>query len=138
MNTFNYTNWLYATPIFFMYTGNIEYNNISFTNTIKTIANVTKIQIFMYCYTHWKWFHKIVIKKFVKTNKDPFIAFTFDQLMRGTCIDYENKQQRDESVDQYIKDNNLSKEDAKKIKDSINNLVEEVLKKKSQETNTEK
>ena len=40
----------------------------------------------------------MVVKKFIRTNNDPFVGFMFDQLMRGTCIDYENKQQREESI----------------------------------------
>ena len=86
----------------------------------------------MYCYTHWKWFQRMVVKKFIRTNNDPFVGFMFDQLMRGTCIDYENKQQREESINQYAKDNNLSKEDTIKIKNSIENLVSEVINKRSQ------
>lgn len=131
MNTFNYLILLMFMA--FVNTSS-EYNKpYGFTHTIRTAYSLIKLDIFRYCYTHWKWFRKRAMKKFRKSMRDPFMVFSFDQLLMGGTIDYENEQERDQCIEQYVKENDLSEEDAAKLKSSIDDLVKKIIEERSKD-----
>lgn len=135
METFNYNYPMFAMFMSLMFTANTQCKNHSFIYTIKTIYNTIKLELFRYRYTNWKWFRKRAIKKFRKSLVDPFMVFSFDQLLIGNAIDYENKQERERYIEQYIKDNGLSEEDSIKLKNSIDGFVKQIIEKRSKEEN---
>lgn len=97
MNTFNYP--ILLAYMFLMNTPS-EYNKpYGFTHTIKTAYNLIKLDIFRYCYTHWKWFRKRAMKRFRKSLAEPFMIFAFDQIIMGTIIDYENEEERERYIE---------------------------------------
>lgn len=108
--------------------------NHSFMDTIKNIYKTIKLEWFTYRYINWKWFRKAAIKKFSKQLYDPFLVFSFNQSLMGDSIDYENEQQRNKYINQYIEDNNLSEEDSIKLKESIDKLVKRVVEERSKTT----
>lgn len=89
-----------------------------FKAVIRYIYFSISISAFKFGYKHFKWFRKRMIKKFNINGADPFLTFFFIQLLTGNLFDFE-KTMTEEYIKQYIKDSELSEEDANKLRKSI-------------------
>lgn len=99
---------------------NIGYiiHNYGFKEAVSKIWQLIKTSSFKWCYKHSKLFRKRVFKNLSKHFTDPFCVYLMVQLASGNIYDLDDYVSED-CVNQYISENNVSKEDAIKIKSKL-------------------